>query len=237
MNSCSGGSIRRMMTGRPVIASNRPSKSLRWYGNSSSRAAVRSALVLARIMRCTMGRRIGLEEHVLGAAQADAEGAESAGAAGVRRVVGVGPHLQAAGRASCSRPATRLPGVAAISSAHPSRVIRSVCSSNFGATVGIWPTNASPVPPSTLIHSPSLTTTPSAVMVRASMSILMLAAPTTHGRPNWRATTAAWLVAPPSLVRIPLAAIMPCTSSGLVKGRTMTTGPSLAFSSARSASK
>jgi hypothetical protein len=37
-----------------------------------------------------------LEEHVLGAAQADALGAEAAGALGVARVVGVGPHAQAA---------------------------------------------------------------------------------------------------------------------------------------------
>jgi pyruvate, orthophosphate dikinase len=57
-NSCSGGSIRRIITGRPVMASNRPSKSLRWNGSSSSRAAVRSSLVLAMIMRCTIGRRL-----------------------------------------------------------------------------------------------------------------------------------------------------------------------------------
>ena len=36
------------------------------------------------------------EEHVLGAAQADALGAEPAGAGGIRRVVGVGPHLHPA---------------------------------------------------------------------------------------------------------------------------------------------
>ena len=44
---------------------------------------------------------------------------------------------------------------------------------------------------------------------------------------------------PPSLVRIPLEAIMPCTSSGLVNGRTMMTSClcSLAIFSARSASK
>ena len=47
--------------------------------------------------------------------------------------------------------------------------------------------------------------------------------PTTAGLPNWRATRAAWLVRPPLLVRIPSAAIMPCTSSGLVSGRTMIT--------------
>ena len=48
-----------------------------------SAASVRSALVSARIMRCTIGRRSGLEEHVLGAAQADALGAVGAGPAGI----------------------------------------------------------------------------------------------------------------------------------------------------------
>jgi hypothetical protein len=38
-----------------------------------------------------------LEEHVLGAAEADALGAVLSGALGVDRVVGVGPHLEAAG--------------------------------------------------------------------------------------------------------------------------------------------
>ena len=60
-----------------------------------------------------------------------------------------------------------------------------------------------------------------------------------HGMPNWRATTAACEVAPPSLVSTPLAAIIPWTSSGLVNGRTMMTSCLLSFAifSARSASK
>ena len=80
---------------------------------------------------------------------------------------------------------------------------------------------------------------PLTLILRPSRSILTSDAPTTQGTPNWRATTAAWLVAPPSLVRMPLAASMPCTSSGLVKGRTMITAcfSSLAFCSAVSASK
>ena len=47
--------------------------------------------------------------------------------------------------------------------------------------------------------------------------------PTTAGLPNWRATSAAWLVRPPRAVKTPLAASMPCTSSGLVSRRTMIT--------------
>ena len=47
--------------------------------------------------------------------------------------------------------------------------------------------------------------------------------PTTAGLPNCRATSAAWLVRPPRLVRMPRAASMPCTSSGLVSARIITT--------------
>ena len=45
-------------------------------------------------------------------------------------------------------------------------------------------------------------------------------APTTHGLPHPRATTAAWLVMPPRDVRIPFALHMPPTSSALVSSRT-----------------
>ena len=104
----------------------------------------------ARIMRCTMGRR-SVSKNMCSVRHRPMPCAPNcAGAARVRRVVRVGPHLEAPRRAVVlARLAT--PSVAAISSAQPSRVMRSVCSSNFGATVGIWPTNASPVPPSTLI--------------------------------------------------------------------------------------
>ena len=50
INSCSGGSMRRMITGKPVIASNRPSKSSRWKGSSSSSAFVRSSELSAKII-------------------------------------------------------------------------------------------------------------------------------------------------------------------------------------------
>ena len=53
-----------------------------------------------------------------------------------------------------------------------------------------------------------------------------------------RATTAAWLVLPPRLVRIPWAAIMPARSSGVVSRRTSTTSsPRPAHSTAVSLSK
>ena len=73
-----------------------------------------------------------------------------------------------------------------------------------GLIIGILPTKTLPVVPSTEIHSPSRTTTPPASITRRSRSMRMEEAPTTQGTPNWRATTAAWEVAPPSLVKMPL---------------------------------
>jgi hypothetical protein len=67
------------------------------------------------------------------------------------------------------------------------------------------------------------TIAPSTFICRFSRSMRMEAAPTIHGTPNWRATTAACEVAPPSLVRMPFAASIPWTSSGLVNGRTIIT--------------
>ena len=72
-----------------------------------------------------------------------------------------------------------------------------------------------------------------------SRSISISSTPTTAGLPNCRATSAAWLVRPPLLVTTPLAASMPCTSSGRVSGRTRITllPSSLAQRSARLGSK
>ena len=144
-----------MITGRPVIASNKPSKSLRWNGNSSFKASVRASLDLLRIMRCTMGRREVLEEHVLGAAQADPTRPEGPRALRVARIVGIGPDLQPRHRA------TVFAGPAAGRRADfvsPGEQLHQVLLFlELGRTVGILPTNASPVPPSTLTHSPSLT--------------------------------------------------------------------------------
>ena len=49
------------------------------------------------------------------------------------------------------------------------------------------------------------------------------AQPATQGLPIWRATTAAWDVAPPRAVRMPWATAMPWKSSGEVSIRTRTT--------------
>ncbi len=108
-----------------------------------------------------------------------------------------------------------------------------------GTMVARPPRNTSPVVPSMEMTSPSAISRPFTVIRRAPRSMSSSATPTTAGLPNWRATRAAWLVRPPRLVRIPLAASMPWTSSGLVSGRTMITSlpSSLAQRSARSASK
>ncbi len=67
--------------------------------------------------------------------------------------------------------------------------------------------------------SPLCRIMPPASSVSRSRSICTAEAPTTQGRPMPRATTAAWLVMPPRVVRMPTAACMPCTSSGEVSTR------------------
>ena len=89
------------------------------------------------------------------------------------------------------------------------------------------------------ITSPSLTVMPpGAVNFFALVSTSICSAPQTQVLPMPRATTAAWLVLPPRLVRMPWAAIMPCRSSGLVSRRTrITFSPWPASSTARAESK
>ena len=72
--------------------------------------------------------------------------------------------------------------------------------------------------------SPSCTTVPSGALIRRRLvSTSSSSAPQTQVLPMPRATTAAWLVFPPRLVRMPSAAIMPFRSSGLVSRRTRIT--------------
>ena len=68
--------------------------------------------------------------------------------------------------------------------------------------------------------------------------MVIAAQPTTQGFPSPLATTAAWEVFPPLLVRTPSAAKKPWTSSGLVSSLTrMTFSPFFVHSTAVSASK
>ena len=70
-NSCNGGSSRRIVTGRPLIARNRSSKSARWIGNSLA-SACGGRLVVGQDHLAHRLDAVAFEEHVLGAAQADA---------------------------------------------------------------------------------------------------------------------------------------------------------------------
>ena len=96
-----------MVTGRPSIASKMPSKSERWSFSSSSSAASSSTAAVGED-QALHDRQAVAEEHVLGAAEADALGAELARHLRVVGQVGVGAHLQRAGtrrpsRGSCSK--------------------------------------------------------------------------------------------------------------------------------------
>ena len=80
-----------MVTGRPSIASKMPSKSERWSFSSSAERL----LLLDRAVgedEPLHQREAITEEHVLGAAEADALGAEATRHLGVVREVGVGAH-------------------------------------------------------------------------------------------------------------------------------------------------
>ncbi|MBV6474541.1 MAG: hypothetical protein MOGDAGHF_00001 [Rhodocyclaceae bacterium] len=73
---------------------------------------------------------------------------------------------------------------------------------------------------------------------RAMTSMTMASQPETQGLPMPRATTAAWEVLPPRLVRMPCAWKKPWMSSGLVSSRTrMMRSPARPRASAVSASK
>ena len=108
-----------------------------------------------------------------------------------------------------------------ISSAHSSTV--SKYSSTRASISGTSSKVTQPLVPSMAMKSPSPTVEPLAETVLAPRSILRSLAPTTAGRPIPRATSAACEALPPSLVRIPLAAWKPATSSASVNGRTRIT--------------
>ena len=84
------------MTGSPAIASKIPSKSDCCIGSSRSSAALPPGSSSARIISCTTRQPLVAEEHVLGAAEADALGAELARLRRVLGRVGVRAHLEPA---------------------------------------------------------------------------------------------------------------------------------------------
>ena len=126
------------------------------------------------------------EEHVLGAAQADALGAELAGVGGVLAGVGVGAHASLPLRTASAQLedrgelGRRLGGRRELDRAEDDLAGGAVERDD---------------------QSPSFTTT--SPTVNCLPSILTASAPTTAGVPQPRATTAAWLTRPPRAVRMP----------------------------------
>ena len=121
-----------------------------------------------------------------------------------------------------------------ISSAHPSTVANS--SGVTSSVVDRSPAITSPVAPSIEMRSPSRTMMSPTENDRPSITIA--SAPTTAGVPHPRATIAVWLTRPPRAVSRPSAAIIPCTSAGVVSLATrITRSPRSAASAASSALK
>ncbi len=89
--------------------------------------------------------------------------------------------------------------------------------------MAIAPAITSPVEPSIESVSLWVNVLPPTLILRPFSSIVISPAPATQQRPQPRATTAAWLVMPPVLVRMPTAECMPSMSSGLVSLRTSST--------------
>ena len=211
-NSCSGGSSSRIVTGRPSIASKSPSKSSCWSGSSSPSARAALLVVVGHDHRPHLRLAVLGHEHVLGAAQADALGAEARAPA--RRPP------------ACRRSRARRGGGAR----RPTRAPCSKFSLTSGSTSGTSSTVTSPRravdrdPVALPQHGAADADRPRA---RGRSSSVARRRPRT-GRPMPRATSAACEALPPSLVRIPLAAWKPATSSASVNGRTrITSRPSL----------
>ena len=206
-NSCSGGSSRRTVTGRPSMASRIATKScplgdpqLLERGGSSS-AACRPGSCGAR---SAGGPRPGT--------------CARSGTARCPRRRGCGRWRR---RGRCRRWPARPGGPCG--SRRPSR---GWCRTPAAAR----PRSAAPRPSTTMPaaaveRDPVAlvdTVTPPTVNER-SPRCAATSAPTTAGLPQPRATTAAWLTRPPRAVRMPSAASMPCTSSGEVSLRTRIT--------------
>ena len=85
-----------MVTGRPAMIRKISAKSPRCAGSNLSSARAAAGLVLGEDHLADVGDPLGVEEHMLGAAQADALGAELARGAAVERGLGIGADLEAA---------------------------------------------------------------------------------------------------------------------------------------------
>uniref|UniRef100_A0A7C8Z495 Uncharacterized protein n=1 Tax=Opuntia streptacantha TaxID=393608 RepID=A0A7C8Z495_OPUST len=101
-----------------------------------------------------------------------------------------------------------------------------------------FPKMTSPVDPFSESQSPSFITISPTLRTFSVLLTRISEHPATQHLPQPRATTAAWDVMPPFSVKIPAAACIPPTSSGLVSALTkMTSFPSACHPSASSAVK
>ena len=149
-NSCSGGSSRRIVTGSPAMMREELDEILalerqQLVERGAAAAPRRRAMIIWR----TAPMRVGVEEHVLGAAEADALGAELARGFGVERGLGVGAHRACGGSRRPSPSGCRNRPTARARSSRRQ------------------PTNTSPVAPSSVMVSPPRTVLPPADSVCA----------------------------------------------------------------------
>ncbi len=219
-NSCRGGSSRRMVTGSPSMARKMPSKSSCCMGRILVRALRRAASLSARIISRIFMMRSSPKNMC-----------------SVRHSPMPWAPNSRAWRASCGVSALVRTLRRRAASAQSITVLR-LGSSRLGGISGGVPSITAPVVPLMVIGSPALKLLPPTVIRPLALSTKRSAQPATQGLPMPRATTAAWLVMPPRLVRMPWATFMPAMSSGLVSRRTSTTlRPAAATATASSALK
>ena len=218
-NSWSGGSRRRIVTGRPSIARKMPTKSSRWNGRSRFTAACRAVASLAMIISRTMGIR-SAAKNMCSVRTSPMPSA---------------PNSRAFFASSGVSALARTPSVRILSAQPRNSLTSTVSCGGMSFTAS---TMTSPVSPSMAIRSPSRIVRPPASNTRRSSFTTMSLAPTTQHLPMPTATTAACEVRPPRAVTMPSDEYMPATSSGDVSGRTRITRWSFrAASTARSALK
>ena len=94
-NSCSGGSSKRIVTGSSPMMLVNLDEILTLDRQQLGQRLAPALRILGHDHLAHRDDAVALEEHVLGAAQADAFGAEAARGARVGRCVGIGAHAHA----------------------------------------------------------------------------------------------------------------------------------------------
>ena len=192
-NSCSGGSNRRMQTGRPAMISNSAAKSARCIGSRRSSTARPVLGPLGEDHLAHHGQMRSPSKNMCSVRQRPIPSAAKVRAiARLGRRVGVGAHAEVAelvgpAEQRAERPVERRLQQVGPSRQHLARACRRA-----------------------VITSPSRNTRLARRSAcRRAGSIRTPEAPTTQGRPRPRAITAAWLVMPPRSVRTPDGGVHP----------------------------